>query len=136
MLTALEWVGQAAAAPLPPVRLVCLVTALEVLVLDDHESLGKRSKLSVRVSQIVSRIQTNFTRHEIWVKADNLYHIRSECLHDGETQVDESDVQLTRIDFADTIVAAFLNEPFSKCVDLKEVLDTIGDIPQGLSYSI
>ena len=51
---ALEWVGQAAAAPLTPVRLVSLVTALEVLVIDRHESLGKRSKLSHRFGRIVS----------------------------------------------------------------------------------
>ena len=83
---------QAASAPLAPVRLVSLATALEVLVMGEHESLGKRSKLARRVGRIVS---------EMWPAApdplraaDDLYRLRSECLHQGLTQVGEDAVKL------------------------------------------
>ena len=68
-MTALEWVGQAAAAPLAPARIVSLATALEVLVLGEHESLGKRWKLSRRVARIASGLGFGPSRRRIGSRA-------------------------------------------------------------------
>ncbi len=130
---ALEWVGQAAAAPLTPVRLVSLVTALEVLVIDRHESLGKRSKLSHRVGRIVSACYLDGGDHTS--AASELYRVRSECLHEGVTQVEDGVVN-TAYDFVTAVVLAYLTtEPYRNCLDLSAVLAL--DEPEcELSYEI
>ncbi len=127
IMTAVEWVGQAAAAPLGPVRIVSLVTALEVLVIDDSEILGKRSKLSKRVAAILKCVRTDTNIEET---ADRLYQVRSECLHEGATQVEKDDIE-TAFFYVDGIIAAFLTkEPFCKFANLAEVLDAIRE-PEG-----
>ena len=65
-------------------------TALEVLVMGEHESLGKRSKLSRRVARIASCLWPEGT--DLVQLADGVYRLRSECLHAGRTQVDEPEV--------------------------------------------
>jgi hypothetical protein len=133
VMTALEWVGQAAAAPLAPIRVVSLATALEVLVMGEHESLGKRSKLSRRVARIASGLWAPGT--DLEQLADALYRLRSECLHEGRTQVDKEDVEAA-YGLVGAVVAAFLTkEPYCRCRTLKEVLDLLEPVCE-LTYEI
>ena len=133
VLTALEWVGNAAAATLGAVRLVSLVTALEVLVIVEGETMGKRVKLAKRVSQIVPMVQPNALR--VKETADWLYHVRSECLHEGASQVDDDDIKAA-YGFVDAIITAFLTkEPFCKCQNLEKVLDILRE-PEEFTYTI
>lgn len=134
VMTALEWVGQSAAAVLEPVRLVSLMTALEVLVLLEGEALGKRSKLSRRVARIVQSVQSDTEGVE--EMADRLYQVRSECLHAGRTQVEDDDIR-TAYGFVDAVITAFLTKnPFCNCESLAKVLDHIRDTEDELVYSI
>ena len=90
VMDALEWVGQAAAAPRPTFRLVCLVTALEVLMLKKDEALGKKAKLSLRVAIVVQELMPEYQTAES--DAIRLYKLRSECLHEGLAQIGEEDI--------------------------------------------
>jgi hypothetical protein len=133
VLTALEWVGNAAAASLASVRLVSLVTALEVLVIVASETMGKRRKLAKRVAQIVPTVQPNALRVE--QTADRLYQVRSECLHEGATQVEDDDIK-TAYGFVDAIITSFLTkDPFCKCENLNKVLNTLRE-PEEFAYAI
>jgi hypothetical protein len=133
VMTAIEWAGQAAAAPLAPVRLVSLATALEVLVMGEHESLGKRSKLSKRAGKIVSDMRPGVP--DLNQAADDLYRLRSECLHQGRTQIEDSDVTMAYT-FVSDIIAAFLaKEPYCKCQTLTEVLGLLEPVCE-LTYEI
>ena len=133
VVVALEWVGHAAAAPLAPVRLVSMVTALEVFVIDRHESLGKRSKLSHRFGRIVSACYLDGDNPTS--AASEFYRVGSECLHEGVTQV-EGGVVNTAHDFVTAVVLAYLTtEPYRNCLDLSAVLAL--DEPEcELSYEI
>jgi len=125
VMTALEWVGQAAAAPLRSVRVVSLMTALEVLVLDESDTSGKRSKLSRRVARIAQRLRPG--TQGIQETADRLYQVRSECLHEGATQVEDDDIRLA-YNHVDAVITAFLTtDPFCGCESVRAVLAAIRD---------
>jgi hypothetical protein len=110
-----------------------LVTALEVLLMGPSESLGKRSKVSKRVARVVSAVRPDANGVE--EKADELYRLRSECLHEGLTQIEETEVN-TAYDFVAAVIQAYMTkEPYCKCPDLAAVLCAI-EPPCGLSYQI
>jgi len=133
VMTALEWVGQSALAPLGPVRLVSLMTALEILVLCEHEALGKRSKLSSRVGRLVASVPRRAA--DAAVQADRLYIIRNRCLHDGMTQVDDADIELAH-HLVDVVITALLTkEPYCASASLANVLALI-EPSQGPGYEI
>jgi hypothetical protein len=133
VMNAVEWVGLAALAPVAAVRLVSLVTALEILLIGKHESRGKRSKLSKRAARVIATIAPS--AQNPLEMGDRLYQLRSECLHDGWTHVDKSDVQAAFF-FVDAIITAYLTkEPFCKCQETEQLLVLV-EPKSGLSYEI
>ncbi len=86
----------------------------------EHESLGKKAKLSQRVGRFVSDVHPK--RTGVAATAEKLYRLRSECLHEGVTQVEEDDIE-TAYHFVAAIFQAYLTkEPYCKCPNLAAVL--------------
>jgi hypothetical protein len=86
MISALRWIGLAAIAPNAPVRLVCLITGLETLLIDRSEILGKKNKLIRRISKLISESDSE---RESWMnRVADLYQTRSECVHGGLLDVE------------------------------------------------
>ncbi len=90
LTTALQWIGQAALAPSTPTRLVALVTALEALLIEESESLGKKTKLSSRASKLVG--QSEAERRVLVGEIEDIYEARSECVHAGLLDVEKREI--------------------------------------------
>ncbi len=122
-MEALEWVGQAAAAPRPTVRLVSLVTALEVLVLQEDEARGKKAKLSRRVATVVQELVPEYQTAE--TDATDLYRLRSECLHEGLAQIEEKEITKA-YQFVDWLVTVFLTcDPYCESATFEDLICAI-----------
>ncbi|MFO0806733.1 MAG: hypothetical protein U0791_26810 [Gemmataceae bacterium] len=133
VISALEWVGQAAAAALPSVQLVLLATALEVLVMGKSEFIGKKSKFSKRIGRIILSLYPSDVNCE--KDAHDVYRLRSECLHEGATRVERADV-MRAFHFVTTVIKAYLTtEPYRSCNSIQDVLDLL-EPPSGLTYEI
>jgi hypothetical protein len=91
LTTALGWIGQAALAPSASIRLVAFVTALEALLIEESESAGKRSKLARRVSKLTAESDADAQARE--KEMEELYKIRSECIHAGLVDVEEAELK-------------------------------------------
>lgn len=123
VMEALEWVGQAAAAPRPTVRLVSLVTAIEILVLQEDEALGKKAKLSRRVATVVQELVPEYPTAE--TDAIDLYRLRSECLHEGLAQIEEKEITKA-YQFVDCLVTVFLTrEPYCGSTTFADLIRAI-----------
>lgn len=100
----------------------------------EGEGRGKRSKVSRRVARIVPSVLPDDERLEH--TADRLYHVRSKCLHEGATQVEDEDIK-TAYRFVGAIITAFLTKnPFCTCENLSKVLDNIREPESEFVYSI
>lgn len=120
VLRAVTWVGQAAAAPLESVRLALLITAFEVLLINEHESKGKKPKISSRLAATVALLGRSSSQAAN--DGTRLYALRSEVLHSGSTEVTCADVLLA-FDYVTMIVTTFLTSPaLSSCKTLTDVL--------------
>lgn len=108
VILALSWVGQAALASSQPVRIVMLTTALETLLIEDFESLGKKAKLAERISRFPKLQQA--CGHVGTKEAKRLYEIRSGCLHAGRMDVPDGKVQLTNMAIAQCL-SGILSDP-------------------------
>jgi hypothetical protein len=93
ILLALAWTGQAALAGSPSVRFVCLVSALEVMLIGQHESKGKKKHLASRIAKLVPPSQSPLS--SISEEIRRLYGLRSSCLHAGQTEI--ADEQMKKI---------------------------------------
>jgi hypothetical protein len=122
-MTVLEWVGQAALAPSTSIRLVALVTALEASLIDESESVGKKTKLAKRVSGLVAHTdqQTSALMEEV----EELYRNRSECVHGGEIEVEAVNVRKAAHLLARTVEAILTKPPYSTAATLHEILDQV-----------
>lgn len=122
MTTALEWIGQAAAAPSSPIRLVALVTALEALLIERSESLGKKFKLANRVSKLVG--QTQAEQQTLAKEVEELYETRSECVHAGLVDVEKDELRKAVQVIAKT-VDALHHVPYSTIASLNDLLKMV-----------
>lgn len=127
---ALQWIGQAALASAASIRLVALVTALEATLIEEGESMGKKAKLSGRISKLLGR--TEEERQQIESQVANLYGIRSDCVHTGLIDVEKNEldkaVQLTAEIF-NTILCL---PPYSTMSSLSDVVDHLERITPGV----
>jgi hypothetical protein len=127
LTAALEWVGQAALAPSGPLRLVALVTALEALLIEESESLGKERKLAGRISAIVGHSPEAVGQAAKDPEA--LYEVRSECVHAGLVDVEAEEVA-TGVRLLGKTVEALVRPPFEQCASLADLLKLIEPQPQ------
>ena len=133
-VTALQWIGQAALAPSSSSHIVALVTALEALLIDVSESAGKRRKLSNRVARLTTNSANDF--QVVSTKTDELYRLRSECVHAGLNEVEKAECANAIRTIARTFETLFAKVPFSAEATLAGVLAHIslvrrGDIDDG-----
>jgi hypothetical protein len=134
IMTAIEWVGQAAAAPLESIKLVSLMTALEVLVLGMHHGMGKRTKLAARIRTIFSATK-DWPFESIDTVINQLYRIRSMCLHAGVNDVPRDSVQQAYYTI-DKIIVAFLTVvEYTQYKNHEVLLDALDPL-LGHSYEI
>jgi hypothetical protein len=122
LTAALEWVGQAALAPSIPLRLVALVTALEALLIEESESLGKKTKLARRISTIVG--QSPEEVGQTAKDAEELYEVRSECVHAGLVDVEAEEVA-NGVRLLGKTVEALGRPPFEQCASLADLVKVI-----------
>lgn len=122
LTTALEWVGQAALAPSAPIRLVALVTALEALLIEESESLGKKTKLANRVAKLVA--PTSAAQQAVAKEVEEMYEARSECVHAGLVDVEKDELKKVARLIAKTVDGLY-QPPFSTMLSLGEVLQKI-----------
>jgi hypothetical protein len=123
IMTALSWVGQAALASTESVRVVALTTALETLLIREHESSGKRSKLIDRVPRFPQLVHAR--RHVNGTDIDNLYKVRSGCLHAGRTDVEQTDRKLACLAVAQCVHGLLDNPAIQSASTLDEVLTSL-----------
>jgi hypothetical protein len=123
MTTALEWIGQAAVAPTRPIRLVALMTALEALLIEEGETLGKKSKLANRVSRLIANASAEAQR--VAQDMEELYEVRSECVHAGLVDVEKEELTKAVRLFAATVDVLLSRAPFCTMTSLADVLKEI-----------
>ena len=119
-MLALGWVGQAALASSLPIRLVAFTTALETLLIENSEALGKKAKLSSRVAAFPKMELAN--RHIDSTTVVHLYGIRSGCLHAGRTDVEVTDVQVASMAVAQCFSGILDHAQYSRCQTIVELL--------------
>lgn len=128
LTTALEWIGQAALAPSAPIRLVALVTALEALLIEESESLGKKTKLANRVSILAGR--SPIEQQTVAKEVEEIYEARSECVHAGLMDVEKVELDRT-VQLIAKVVDALQRPPFSSVVSLGDILKQIESATTG-----
>jgi hypothetical protein len=120
--TALTWVGQAVLAPTGPIRLVTLVSALEALLIEESESIGKKRKLASRISKLTAT--TDREQQEKYKEVEELYETRSECVHAGLLDVEKEEVDSAgRV--VVTTVEALAKPPYSALESLSRIVSEI-----------
>lgn len=124
IVLALTWIGQAATARTESVRLVCLMTALESLLISAHETIGKRRALAARVAGFPQIPTVN--RRIDDPDVDRLYRIRSSCLHSGRGIVSVEDVRLACFAVAQVIHGLLCDAKFQSLSQLSEVTVVLG----------
>jgi len=116
----LAWVGQAALAANNAVKLVSLITALEALLINKSESIGKKTKLSERISKFPKIADAS---HHIDAElAKGLYRIRSNCVHGGRTTTSENNIRLAAFAVAQCVAGILGNPSLASCATLSELL--------------
>jgi hypothetical protein len=123
MMNGLAWVGQAAIARSNAIRLVALITALESMLIGKSEAMGKRRKISERVSQFPQ--MRTARRHIDAAEADRLYRLRSACVHSGKTDIADSDVGRASMAVAQTFSGILCDETRADILTLSQVLATL-----------
>jgi hypothetical protein len=123
LTTALEWIGQAALAPSAPIRLVALVTALEALLIEESESLGKKTKLANRVSRLIG--QSEGEQQPIAKEVEEVYETRSECVHAGMVDVEKGALLRTVRLVARVVEAILTRPPYCAANSLEDMLTYI-----------
>lgn len=123
LTTALEWMGQAAQAPSSAIRLVAVVTALEALLIEDGESVGKKKKLANRVSRLIT--QDPAKQQVVANDVERVYKSRSECVHGGLIDVEPTEVEKAIRLTAEAVAAVVQQEPYRTMCSLKEILRQI-----------
>jgi hypothetical protein len=126
LTTALEWIGQAALAPSSPIRLVALVTALEALLIEESETLGKKSKLASRVSSLVAGSEEE--QKTVAQEVEELYETRSECVHAGLLDVEKEELTSAMQVIAKTVDALLNRAPFDTMSSLADVLNMLAPL--------
>lgn len=121
--TCMQWIGQAALAPSAPIRLVALVTALEALMIEESETLGKKSKLASRLSRLVAT--TDVDQQRVAKEATEVYEVRSECIHAGLVDVEKEEVMQAVGLVAQALEVLCNGEPYCKMSSLADVLNTM-----------
>ena len=134
VMTALVFIGQATFAVMRSLQLVMLISALEVMLIGEFETIGKRSKVSRRAARLAAATKSevgSLTANE----AERLYRLRSECVHAGSMSIEESDVELA-FHFVSVTIRAFLSRPpFCDKVALGDILGLL-DPPAEFAYQI
>jgi len=123
LTNALQWIGQAALAPSTSIKLVALVTALETLLFETGESLGKKTKFAKRISALVARIDED--KLKLTKEVEELYRNRSECVHGGEIEVSPPEIERAVRLLARTIEALVTKLPYCTTASLQAILDHI-----------
>ncbi len=123
VMLALSWVGQAALASSMPVRLVAFTTAMETLLIEDSECVGKKKKLSVRVPAFPQMKLAN--QHVDSDAVIKLYGLRSDCLHAGQMEVESEDVGLASLAVAQCFSGLLGQPEYAACLTIGELLAKI-----------
>ncbi len=120
IILSLGWVGQAALATSLPIKLVAITTALETLLIEDSESLGKKSKMSSRVAAFPKLLKAN--GHIDEKIARQIYEIRCGCLHAGFTEVEESDFRNAALAIAQCFSGLLKDDNFRRCETISDLI--------------
>ncbi len=123
IVAALQWVGRAALAPSLAVRLVSTVTAMEALLLEDSEQIGKRNKLKSRIGLLIG---SDSNRQEIERDVYRIYGLRSRCVHGAEEEVDPRDTFKAVTIVAETINALISKAPYPALKTIDDVIKNLG----------
>jgi hypothetical protein len=123
LTTALQWIGQAALAPSGSIRLVALVTALEALLIEESESVGKKSKLARRISKLVADSEAG--AQGLATEVEELYKTRSECIHAGLVDVEKAEIDRAVRFVTKTVEALLTRPPYSSANALEDILPLI-----------
>lgn len=102
------------------VRVVALTTALETLLIQPGESLGKKVKLVDRVPRFPELPQ--FPHHVGAADITRLYGLRSGCVHAGRTEVEKSDERLASMAVAQCLGGLLDDATLRACRTLSDVL--------------
>lgn len=124
MVAVLTWVGIAVEVESRPVQLISLVTALETLLIQKHESKGKAARLAYRISRVCGTTDAEHDDiREGWMQTSSL---RNQCVHAGLEDCDEVHVKKTA-QLAGRVVETLLtHERYRDCETLKDVVDVLG----------
>src|SRR5580704_1572504 len=123
IVSALEWVGQAALAPTGAIRLVTLMTALEALLLERGEALGKKSKLADRVSRLIAKSEEHIL--DVMRRVKQLYGTRSECVRGEPLDIEAHDLRDLSGMIAKVLHSILTEEPWKVAARLTEILKQI-----------
>jgi hypothetical protein len=115
--TVLLWFGNAALASADAVRLVSLVTALEALLLLTGTNMGKRNNLIKRTAALLPP--------ETAESVDEIYSVRSNCVHDGHHIVERHVMAAARGVTSECVGKLVTETRFANCKTLRDVLDII-----------
>lgn len=118
LTTALLWCGNAALSTADAVRLASLVTALEAMLLQKGESKGKKAKLIKRTRGLLGPGVAADT-------TDEVYSVRSDCIHNGENVVEDHVMDSARRLVAECIGKLTGDSRFAGCATLDQLLNVI-----------
>jgi hypothetical protein len=124
MVAVLTWVGIAVEVESRPVQLISLVTALETLLIQKHESKGKAARLAYRIASLCGSTDAERDEmHEEWIQTSRL---RNQCVHTGLEDCDEVHVKKAAKLAGRVVEILLTHERYRHCETLKEVVDALG----------
>jgi len=123
MVAVLTWVGIAVEVESRPVQLISLVTALETLLIQRHESKGKTARLAFRIASLCGSTDAERDEiHEEWIQTSRL---RNQCVHTGLEDCDEVRVKKAAKLAGRVVETLLTHERYRDCETLKEVVDAL-----------
>ena len=125
IITLLTWVGIAVEVESRPVQLISLVTALETLLIQKHESKGKTGRLASRIAHLYGNSDAERQKSsEEWVQ---MAILRNRCVHDGLEDCKEVHVKKIAKVAGRVVEVLLTEEKYRGCKTLKDVVEVLGD---------
>jgi hypothetical protein len=125
IVTLLTWVGIAVEVESRPVQLISLVTALETLLIQKHESKGKTGRLASRIANLCGNSDAERQKSsEEWVQ---MAILRNRCVHDGVEDCKEVHVKKIAKVAGRVVEVLLTEEKYRGCKTLKDVVGVLGD---------
>jgi hypothetical protein len=93
------------------------------MLIEESESLGKKSKLANRLSKLVARSQAE--EDAVAQEVEELYEVRSECIHAGLVNIEKEELTGAIKLIAKTVDALLNRAPFCTMISLETVLKQV-----------